>query len=108
MREERPASRCYEMRLLAMELEANEAYRVHADVLRHAAAEIESLTHRLAEATVRNTHCKHLHEITTIENAKLQKLVQRMWPVFTGEKRATFADRLRVKAEIDELGIKVK
>ena len=41
------------------------------------------------------------------ENAKLLKLVQRMWPVFVREKRATFADRLHVRAEIDELGVEV-
>lgn len=41
------------------------------------------------------------------ENSRMRKLVQRMWPTFTGEKRATFADRLHVRAEIDELGIEV-
>lgn len=42
------------------------------------------------------------------ENARLHKLVQRMWPAFIGEKRATFADRLHVRAEIDELGVEVE
>ena len=41
------------------------------------------------------------------DNERLRKLVQRMWPAFTGEKRATFADRLHVRAEIDELEITV-
>lgn len=42
------------------------------------------------------------------ENARLHKLVQRMWPAFIGDKRATFADRLHVRAEIDELGVEVE
>ena len=46
-------------------------------------------------------------DLLDAQNAKLRKLVQRMWPVFIGEKRATFADRLHVMAEIDELGIEV-
>ena len=41
------------------------------------------------------------------ENAKLRELVKRMWYVFIGIKRATFADRLRTRHEIDELGIEV-
>ena len=41
------------------------------------------------------------------DNAKLRELVKRMWYVFIGIKRATFADRLRTRHEIDELGIEV-
>lgn len=48
------------------------------------------------------------HMQMEVENANLQKLVQYMWPVFIGEKRATFGDRLRVRAEIDKLKIKIE
>ena len=42
-----------------------------------------------------------------VENAKLRKMVARMWPMATRMKRCTFADRLELRAEIDELGIEV-
>ena len=38
---------------------------------------------------------------------RLEKLVKHMWPVYTGSKRCTFADRLRAREVIDELGIEV-
>ena len=41
------------------------------------------------------------------ESAKLRQMVARMWPMATGTKRCTFADRLKLRAEIDELGIEV-
>ena len=74
MCEERPASRCYEMRLLARELEANEAYRVHADVLCHAADEIEELMHRLAGVTVHRTLCRSQLRKAVRENELLREL----------------------------------
>ena len=66
----------------------SEFYTSHvlAADLNHAADEIESLER---------------------ENTKLRELVIIMWPVFIGIKRATFADRLRTRHEIDELGVEV-
>lgn len=46
-------------------------------------------------------------EMLENENGKLQMLVQRMWPVFIGEKRATFADRLWVRTLIGELKVEI-
>lgn len=41
------------------------------------------------------------------ENVTLRTIVQRMWPAFSGMKRAAPSDKLCVRAEIDELGIEV-
>lgn len=42
------------------------------------------------------------------QNAKLRQIAARMWPMATRAKRCTFADRLKLRAEIDELGIEVE
>lgn len=56
-----------------------------------------------------SNNCDLLNDMAPMQewNDRLRKLVQRMWPVFVREKRATFADRLHVRAEIDELGVEV-
>ena len=47
------------------------------------------------------------HAALCEQNAKLRQIVARMWPMAIGAKRCTFADRLKLRAEIDELGIEV-
>lgn len=56
-----------------------------------------------------SNNCDLLNDMAPMQewNDRLRKLVQRMWPVFIGEKRAIFADRLHVRAEIDELWVDV-
>ncbi|MBR2683006.1 MAG: hypothetical protein IKE22_07065 [Atopobiaceae bacterium] len=70
-------------------------------------AEYASLRMRITslDAALEGMHL--IREQDKADNERLRKLVQRMWPAFTGEKRATFADRLHVRAEIDELEITV-
>ena len=51
--------------------------------------------------------CARIDELCAA-NERLRNLVKLMWPVFIRRKRATFADRLRVRNEIDNLGIEVE
>ena len=57
------------------------------------------------EAALEGMHL--IREQDKAENDKLRQMVARMWPMATGTKRCTFADRLKLRAEIDALGIEV-
>ena len=57
--------------------------------------------------TERAALCARIDELC-VANERMRELVRNMWPVFIGIKRATFADRVHVAHEIDELGIEVR